>query len=432
MRRTGKRSLRLVGMLMVLLTVAIAAQPFGVSAQTTATGQGTSPQTAGSATVEFSDVWQYDAESSDPETVFLSHLDLPGTAFIYAEITDPIPDANAALAEFTDGFFGAFGDGDHTVVDSGVVPTNTAWQLFSVSLDTVPFGIYASANVTDIPGDVVVTLLMSPAGSYDLAVTSVQDGISVNGAGTSLSSFDPLALSNAIQDGGTTAQTPADPLTNQTPAATVAETPAAPPAEPTRGGLTLPPLGGESTVTATTSQGAAGSVADFQAADAQGTCDAIGWVVTSPEQFPATEADIDFRATCVGGGAYVSFCGTVASGTLVTPEPGMVWIRCDVTARAVGVPLAISPLDFSLMDGAGTEYTLDFTALFGVSNPATFPEADVPAGQTGGGTVAFAVPDTATGPWVLLVSPASLPETGEQAGQLVVEGELQPFDVFGR
>lgn len=422
-KRVAHPASALLGLVFAVVSMAFAVQPLGAMAQTTATGQPASPQTAGSATVEFSDVWQYDPDASDSETVFLTHADLPGTAFFYAEISDPVADAEGALGEFTDGFFSEFGDGDHTVVDSGTVPTDTFWQLFSVSLEGVPFGVYASVNVSTIPGDVLVTVLLSPSGSFDLAVTSVQEGISVNGAGTTLTSFDPRAMPATLSGEGTTVQAgPSEASTPDTGSG--------------RGGLTLPPLGDPTATpagtTTTTAPGAAGSVADFQAADAPDTCDAIGWVVTSPDQIPASEADINFRAACVGGGAFVAFCGTVAGNDVVAPEAGTIWIRCDITARVDAGPMALNPLNFSLTDGAGNEYTVDFMALFGLSNASEFPEAAVPAGQTGGGTVAFAVPETATGPWVLNVSPASLQATGEQPGQLVVDGELQPFDVFGQ
>lgn len=608
MTRVARWFVRLVVLLMMAASMAVVAQPVGASAQAA------SPQTAGSASVGFSDEWVYDPASSDVETAFLTHEALLGTIFIYGEITDPtILDAETGIEEFAEGFFGAFGDGDHTVVESGVIMTDTTWRLYSLSLDTVPFGAFVSANSTAIPGDVIITVLVSPAGSFGEAVDSVHVGISINGGLTTVDAFETQELVTALEGGGTDAPPQALTTPDAAPDLTLPPLGGASP-EPTQPGLTLPPLGGatleptqpdpvqltENVVVsgaqiayggewtfseaastpdqiafflsdispatffgyaiapnvpgdvatslsefaggffgefgavnvvevttealpsgngfsvytgdqagiplvilvhadvttdpsqfraqvlitpladfdasftsvqqsfevdgvgsmseldgallsellgtgglapdtmstpptpvadAGTTSGPSDGIADYQALDTQGACDAIGWVVTSPEQLPATEADIDFRAACTGGAAFVANCGTSAGNAIEAPEAGMTWIRCDVTVRVDSVPMELSMLDYMLLAGVGSTYPVDIIAAVALDDSVMFPVDDVQVGQTAQGSVVFSVPQDAPGPWVVEVSPIAT--GGQEPGTLVIDGELQPFDVFG-
>lgn len=603
MTRATRNAARFFAMVMMMVSIAIVAHPAGATAQSTGLGQAMSSQIAGSASVGFSDAWVYDAASSDPETAFMTHADLPGTIFIYGEITDPtIRDAETGIEMFAEGFFGAFGDGDHAVVDSGTIATDTTWRLYTLSLETIPFGAYVSADATSIPGDVIITLLVSPLGSFDLATVEVQEGITINGVGTSMMSFDPAALSATLQGGGpvsattpeasATVETVPDltlpPLGAQTPESAQVEVqltenvsvggaqvswggdwtysdeastpdqiafflneasfstffgyamvPSVPGdvstslAEFTDGffeefgavnvvevasealpsgngyalftgelmGMPLVILAHADVTTAANEfraqvlitpveefdavfasvqqsfaidgdgamteldsdqlaallgtngadQQAAGAtatpgadtatttqdeafLADFLLRDAEGSCDAVGWVVTAPDQAPVSEEDVNYLAACVGGGTFVARCGTfVGSGELgLDPGEGRMWVQCEIQALADSGPLTLTRDDFSLLDSAGMEYTLDSFALLVIPEINSFPNDVVPIGATAEGTVAFSVPVNAPGPLVIQVNAEALVATGEGPGMLVIDGQLQPIEAFGQ
>jgi hypothetical protein len=233
MKRTRGPHVVLASLLMLTMALVSILQPAGALAQTTATGQATTTQTAGSASVSFTEVWEYDSSISDQETVFLSHRDLTGTLFIFGEIADQtITDPEVAIEQFTTGFFSEFGDGNQQVADNGVVDQGTVWRLYTVGQSGIPFGMLVTANTTAVPGSVVVSVLVSPEGSFDLAVSAAQEGIDVNGAGSPLASFTAADLQASLDGGGqatgAVTQTPAATGTTPTPGST--------------GGLTLPPL----------------------------------------------------------------------------------------------------------------------------------------------------------------------------------------------
>jgi hypothetical protein len=242
----------LASLFAVLFAVASLAQGGVATAQTT-TGQATSPQTAGTATISFSDAWEYDSDISDTDTAFLSHTTIANTLYIYGEIVDAtVTDPETAIDQFATGFFGAFGDGNEQIVDSDTIDTDTVWRLYSVDQSGVPYGMLVTANVALVPGTVVVNVLLSPEGSFDLAVAATQSDVDVNGAGSPLASFNGEELSATLESGGTSTGTTATaaagtptqttggltlpPLTTPTVAAG-GETPTQ-----TTGGLTLPPL----------------------------------------------------------------------------------------------------------------------------------------------------------------------------------------------
>lgn len=226
MTRPTIGTVKLFGFLMMIVSMALPMHAPGAVATT----QSSSPQTAGTATVEFLQVlWVYNPAASDPETAFLTHAELPGTAFFYGEVTDDtINDTDTALDVFAEEFFAGFGDGNHTAVDSGVVDTDISWRLYTLSVDLAPHGAFVSVNVADIPGDVVISVLVSPVATFAEAVDSVQLGVKVNGGGTSLSAFEPQALSTSLEGGPSAA-----------PAAMIQPTPASAPAQPA---ATLPAL----------------------------------------------------------------------------------------------------------------------------------------------------------------------------------------------
>jgi hypothetical protein len=88
--------------------------------------------------------------------------------------------------------------------------------------------------------------------------------------------------------------------------------------------------------------------------------------------------------------------------------------------------------DFTLEDDAGGEHALDISGLGLQQDRAEFPEGQIAPGETARGSVIFGIPETAPGPWVIHVQPVALVITGIEPGLLVIEGELQPFEVFGQ
>lgn len=608
--------------LLVLLTVL--ASVMQAAAQTT-TGQAASPQTAGTATISFDDSWEFDPEGADPTSVFLVHRDIPTTMFMYGEIADPsITDPGMAIDQFAMGFFGSFGDQNQQELAGEVVDPGNAWRLYSVNQAGIPFGMLTTANTSAVPGSVVIVMLIAPAGSFDLGISAVQQGIDVNGTGSPLAGFDPNELAALLESGGQTGQTGAPTETPTStggltlPPLTTPEAGTTP--TTTSGGLTLPPLNPTqdvqetpTTATGTTGQGQSvvvntatvaygpnwtyeeasstpneiaffssanapttvfgyattgdasgdaglgldqfnegffssfgatnvqqvarevlpsqiayslhtadrsgvpvvvlayadvtsapgefrvqvliseasnfdgelnsamqsfqidgvgafneldpaaisallaggatttgptttttpdpstqagastlsvtGDVSPFEAQDAQGTCDTIGWAVTSPDQVPASEADINYRSVCVGDSVYFASCGVVPATELGAPEAGMTWVQCDVTVRVDGAPLELTMFDFELVDASGATYTFDLMAgISAIDSIKLFPETAVATGQTATGSAIFSVPQSAPGPWVLQVNPLALATTGVQPGSLVISGDLQPIE----
>jgi hypothetical protein len=633
-------------MLALALAIVAIAQPAATMAQSTVQGQS---QTIGSSTVTYGPNWQFDADISDATSVFLSHASLSGTLFIYGQIADAgVTDPALALEQFATGFFSQFGEKDEQLVTSGTLTSDptTAWHLYSVTQSGIPYGMLITGNTTKVPGSVVTSVLLSPEGSFDLAIKAVQDEIDIDGAGSPFAEFDAAQISTTLEGGATTATTPAigttpaagtTPATGTTPAGGLTLPPLTPATEPAigttpatgttpvtgttpAGGLTLPPLNptttpaagttpvtgttpatgttaGQSTTvagatftynnrwifdtansepdgrtfwdaadgsltwfgylptspeagdaatalqsfntryfqndfegvqqvtleaisptsawslttatlsglpvvvlsyadtshadqlriqvlmseqdkfqaalpdvqssiqidgagvlagvdpaavtallsggappavtpttTASTTTGAVlsvtGDTSQYESRDAQGTCDAIGWAATGSDQIPATEQDINHRASCVGGGTFFAACGTAAPTDLGAPDPGMAWVQCDVTVRVDGAPMTLSMLDFELSDATGAVYSFDFlAALASIQSLQVFPEEPVATGQTATGSVLFSVPTTAaaSGPWLLSVKPETLQTTGEQPGTIVISGDLQPF-----
>jgi hypothetical protein len=214
-------------MLALLMAMAAIVQPAATMAQATS-------QTVGSSTITPSADWAFQADISDSSSAFYSHSQLSGTLFIYGEIADPtVTDADGALEDFATGFFGEFGDKNEALVTSGTLTSDpdTAWRLYSVDQSGIPYGMLVTGNIAKVPGSVVVSVLIGPAGSFDMAITAVQSGIDINGAGSPFAEFDAAQLNTALEGG-------AVPGT-ETPVAGT-ETPVA--GTTPQGGLTLPPL----------------------------------------------------------------------------------------------------------------------------------------------------------------------------------------------
>ncbi|HEV2127472.1 MAG TPA: hypothetical protein VGR22_02510 [Thermomicrobiales bacterium] len=282
MRRERGFTAALAVPLALLLVLIAVLQPSATLAQTTATGQVTT-QTVGNSTITYSDVWV--SEPSVPEGLLLIHQELRGTLFLYLEYDEPNLDATAVLSGGASEFFSEFGDGNQEIVTIGGttsivdnVETRLSWQLYAVTQDSVPFGLLIAVDPTMLPGRAEVSLLLAPAGSFDIAMQAVLDTIDVNGTGSPLSGMDPEDLAEDLeeftQEAGPSGPAATEPGATSTPSTTggltlpplnpttiaaAEETPAQPqetPAQPqetpaqTPGGLTLPPLNPTATVQA--------------------------------------------------------------------------------------------------------------------------------------------------------------------------------------
>ncbi len=321
----------LASLFAVLFAVASLAQVGVATAQTTTTGQVTSPQTAGTATITFSDAWEYDPDISDSETAFLSHTSIANTLYIYGEIVDAtVTDPETAIDQFATGFFGAFGDKNEQIVANDTIDTDTVWRLYSVDQSGIPYGMLITANIAKVPGTVVVNVLLSPEGSFDLAVAATQSDIDINGTGSPVASFNGEDLATTLESGGTATGTTATaasttptsggltlPPLNQTPTvAAGGETPTQ-----TTGGLTLPPL--NQTPTQTTGTGgqtptaAAGTTGQTVTVNAATITYAGNWTYEEAQSTPdqiAFFSNSTSDTTIFGYAAVADSSGDVSSG----------------------------------------------------------------------------------------------------------------------
>lgn len=359
-------------------------------------------------TVAYGAPWTYQESISTPDEVaFFTHGTDQNKLFAYARTPSSSTDAQGSLTQFNTGFFGSFGATNVQQVSLETLPSGHAWSLNVGDKDGTPIALLALADVTTDPTEFRVQLILAPVSDFPVLLPDAQSAITVDGQ-PALGEIDVATVLSQLGVGET---------------ATTGTT----------GGTT--PVGTETTTTTTTTtQGAAfsvvGDVSQYEAQDTQGTCDALGWAATSSDQIPATEQDVSYRSSCVGGGTFFAACGTAAPTDLGTPEAGMVWIQCDVTVRVDGAPMTLSMFDFELSDSTGAVYTFDImAALASIMSVEVFPEEPVQTGQSATGSVLFSVPETAgaNGPWLLSVEPETLATTGEQPGTIVVAGDLSPF-----
>ncbi len=358
-------------------------------------------------TVAYGGPWTYDETISTPDEIaFFTHASGPTTLFAFARTPSSSTDAQTSLSQFNSGFFNSFGATNVQDVKIETLPSGHAWSLNTGDKDGTPIALLAFADVLSDPTEFRVQVILAPVSEFPVALPDAQASIQVDGT-PALSELDPATVLPLLGAGGPAATTGGTtPVTNATETAT----------------------------TTTTTQGAglsvSGDVSQYEAQDAQGTCDAIGWAATSSDQLPQSEQDFNYRSSCVGGGMFFAACGTAAPTDLGTPEAGMVWIQCDVTVRVDGAPMTLSMFDFELSDATGTVYTFDIlAAISSIQNVEVFPEEPVQTGQTVTGSVLFSLPETAgaSGPWLLSVSPETLTATGEQPGTIVISGQLQSF-----
>lgn len=168
----------------------------------TGTGEGTlepiraSSRTVGISTVAFSLDWEEDTANPDPASLVLSHALLSDTLFTYTEY--PVADPDLALANVERGLFNGFGDGDQVIVAGGSLPSGAGWRLYTVSRAGVPYAVLLAADIATQPGQVLVSILLAPAGTIGLATQIVQDTVGIVDRGSPLAGVVPAELEAAL------------------------------------------------------------------------------------------------------------------------------------------------------------------------------------------------------------------------------------------
>jgi hypothetical protein len=332
-------------------------------------------------------------------------------------------DVGATLSQFTSGFFEEFGATNVVQVTTEVLPSGNGYSLFTADQAGVPLAILVFADGTTAPGAFRTQLVITPVPQFNATLALVQQSFVI-------ADVDAMPELDAIQSSSFLGLTPAptEPIVEPTVAATVA-----PIVLPTFPSATAAPTTPTESMPGTPELSAtlvSSGVADFLTMDTEGTCDAIGWVMTAPGQEPSTDAEIDFRAACLGDGFYIAYCGIDDGTGVIAPEPGTNWIRCELFVLAEGGPVTLNPLDYSLVDGAGNIYVMNFMALFAMDGVEQFPESDLAEGDIGGGTLAFSVPVDATGPLAIEIISVESILFDDGIGRLVIDGDLPPFDQF--
>jgi hypothetical protein len=358
-------------------------------------GAPTQTATVGQDTVAYGGDWQYSAENSSADVAFF--VKTGESTVIYAYFSGPNTvgaDPLQAVRGTTDGFFSGFNAQNVQQVTAEVLPSGNAWGLTTFERNGIEAAFLVEADVT-APGVARTHYLIAPRDGFATYVASVQQSFQVNGVGAyGEISVDRLT---SLLSGGVPAQpTPPAPAGQQ--------------AAPTQ-----------------VAQSTGGQAADYRAQDAPTGCDRIGWVIIDPSQLPASQADLDHRSSCVGGATYAASCGTyLDTGT---------GVHCTVNVAVGQTPLPVTSRQFTLVDAAGARYPVDtellMTHVMLLGGPE-LPETTVDAGTTTRGTLIFNVPSNAPAPWVIEVAPDTIAATGEQPGVLVIDGLLQPFDVFGQ
>jgi hypothetical protein len=352
---------------------------------------------AGSSLVTFTDAWEIQPDFTSPDNVFLMHTRLKQTAFAFLETNEVSTTfADAALESFAVRFAGAFDPGTVHVVASGVTGDATGWRLYTATASGIPAAFAITANVSARPGMALLSMLMAPSGSFDLAFDEMRDGIQIDGKPMPLATLDPAQLVAALEGDAHPAIAFPSPET-----------------APTTPGAAQP----------SASQPVIVNGIDYRALDAPTGCDRIGWAITDPSQLPTTEPELDHRGACAGGVSYVAKCGTVPG-----ERTDQRYITCEITALVTQGPQEFGFDMFELFEADGDSEYVDFAMSFGKAD--LFPSGAVPEDATISGTASFALDATATEPLLLEIRPPSLP-AGADPAVLVIEGPLQELAGFG-
>lgn len=388
------RSIQIFLRALTALVAVLLAVPGGA-----AHAQGTNTLPAGASMVTYADTWEVQPDYTSPDNVFLMHSKLQMTAFAYLETNEvDTTNVDVALDYFANGFSGAFDPGTAHVVASGVTGDATAWRLYAATASGVPAAYAVTANVTARPGMAMLSLLMAPTGSFDMALDDAGSGIQIDGQPVPITAVDPAQLTAALEGDADSAIAIPSPSGPTTPVPTPA------------------------TGQAPTSQPAIVDGVDYRQLDTATGCDRIGWAITDPSQMPATEADIHQRGACAGGVSYVAKCGTVPG-----ERADQRYIACEITALVTDGSQEFAFDMFELFEADGSSEYIDLGMSFG--NGELFASGTVPEDTTASGMAPFAIDVTAAEPLLLEIRPPSLPAGAEPAA-IVIEGPLQPLTVF--
>jgi hypothetical protein len=340
--------------------------------------QSAATATVGSDTLTYGGEWQYSADNSDATSGLFQSTANSQLIYGYFTATGDGSDGGAALQQFNQGFFGDFEPATVRELPGETLPNGSAWSLHVID-EEGGTTVYLTLADASTPATIRFQVLSSPLDLFQTTLTSVQQSIQVNGIGA-FAGIDPAHATSLIGAAPAPATIPAGQATNTPPVA------------------------------------------------ATSGCDSTGSVITDPSQRPVTQADIDQRSACVGGGTYVASCGTFAVGETSTD------VQCTVNVAILGAPMTVSYQHFTLVDAAGNRYPVDLEVVWGLvvmAGAYELPEATVQTGMTSSGTLVFDVPNNAPMPWIIEVAPDTIAATGEQPGTLVIEGALQDFSVFG-
>lgn len=336
----------------------------------------------GNDTVTYGTGWQYIPSESDDSGAVFQFRTNPQVVYIYYFSADNGGvDAATALQQFDQSFYSDFDPSTVQELTAETLTSGVAWSLHRVDAAGNSTVYLTTVNVS--PQGTRYQVLSAPIDQFASSLPAVQQGFAINDTGAFVN-IDAADVESFIG---------AAPVAAQTPQAGVA------------------------------------GATDYAALDAPSGCDGIGWVITDPSQMPATQADLDYRSACVGGATYAAACGSYAAADTGT------MVECEVNVAVGPAPMAVSSRQFTLVDASGNAYPVDMNTTITMEallGGPELPEGTVAAGTTASGLVFFTVPTTAAKPWTIQVAPDTIATTGEQPGVLVIDGLLEPFDVFGQ
>jgi hypothetical protein len=218
--------LRRASATIVLIVLILALPFFGLGAAPVVSAQGGLPtqvvpdcdpaqQTCN--TYEFSGDWVVnpDANMLGSGGMFaLTHQALAETSFTYMEtpwVTNHIPDNEALIQNFALVLLSGIGQISPAPVATGTLDDGTSWHVYTVSANGSNYGALVTADTSDPSQNDIVTLLTSPASTFDQAVAAVQSDIRINGV-SPLAGIDPAQLMTAL--GGGAGNTPVTEVTS--------------------------------------------------------------------------------------------------------------------------------------------------------------------------------------------------------------------------
>jgi hypothetical protein len=155
----------------------------------------------------------------DPETTMtgsggsfaLTHQGLTETSFSYFEtpwVQNHVPDNEALMQGFAFVILSEMGQTSSVPLVTGTLADGTLWHLYAVPVAGTTHGMLFTADTADPSQNDVISVLRSPASSFDQALTAVQNDIRVNGV-SPLAGIDPTQAMTALSDGAAVTPAPA-------------------------------------------------------------------------------------------------------------------------------------------------------------------------------------------------------------------------------